>query len=361
MYISFSKSIIRSEWEKAGNPRGLALPSTLRNRRAADEIGNLTFSTSKKPTRWLMRRWAKLTKSSLLKSFADSDILWERITSIKDIGEHQCYDIGNSSLDNTFVAGTFITHNSMYACNIGWHACVEQGRNVLVITLETARTQYRRRVLCRHSNKPDVGRIGGIPYNSIKTGQFKDKAEAELWVKVVEDFCTNSSYGVFDIAQATSGMTMSEVIVKVKNFEDRYGVPLHLLIIDYLALMGTSRHRQKRQEELNDILLEAKGFATSHDNGRGLILMAPHQTKQARREIVKPEIGKFYTVRDFADTSEAGKTIDVGIMLLRTPELEEVHEIAASLVKCRDSEAPPTVTRLYERYASSFIGNMSAE
>jgi len=250
---------------------------------------------------------------------------------------------------------------SQYSHNVGWHACVEQGKNVLVVTLETARIQYRRRVLCRHSNKPDVGRIGGILYNSIKTGQFKDKAEAELWVKVVEDFCTNASYGVFDIAQATEGMTMTEVAVKAKNFEDKYGVNLHLLIIDYLGLMGVNRGRQKRQEELNDILIEAKGFATSFENGRGLVLMAPHQTKQAKREIVKPENGKFYTVRDFADTSEAGKTIDTGIMLLRTPELEGVHEIAASLVKCRDSEAPPTVVRLYERYASSFIGNMSAE
>jgi len=250
---------------------------------------------------------------------------------------------------------------SQYSANVAWHACVEQGKNVLVVTLETARAQYRRRVYCRHSNKPDVGRIGGILYNSIKTGQFKDKAEAELWVKVSEDFGTNPSYGIFDIAQATEGMTMTEVAIKAKNFEDKYGVQLHMIIVDYLALMGVTRSRQKRQEELNDILIEAKGFATSYDNGRGIILLAPHQTKQARREIVKPENGKFYTVRDYADTSEAGKTIDVGIMLLRTTELEEVHEIAASLVKCRDSEAPPTVTRLYERYATSFIGNMSAD
>ena len=353
-------SIIKSEWEKAGKPRGSHPPTSCKNYVAGDEFGSLKFTTSKKPTRRLIRRWANILQSKVLFDLVESEILWERVTSVKDIGEHPCFDIGNSSVNNTFIAGTFITHNSQFAGNCAWFAAIEQGRNVLVITLETARGQYRRRILCRHSNKPSVGKIGGILYKNVKTGQFSDKQEKELWVKVVQDFCTNPGYGVLDITQATEGMTIEEVSAKARSFEDRHGVPLHMIVVDYLALMGAKRARKGRQEELNDILREAKGFSTSFDNGRGVVFMAPHQTKQARREIVRPESGKFYTVRDYSDTSEAGKTIDVGIMLLRTEELEEVHELAASLVKCRDAEAPPQVVRLYERYSSSFIGNLSS-
>lgn len=248
---------------------------------------------------------------------------------------------------------------SQFCHNVGYYATFGgQALNGLVLTIETARPTYRRRILCRHTNEPGIGKIHGIPYKNIKTGRFSSKEEQELFGNVVTDFCTNPAYGILDIGQATQGMTMEDARVAANRFQDKYNQPLHYMIIDYLALVSAIRPRSSRREELNDILQEGKSLATSFNGGTGMVLITPHQTKQNVREVVKPENGKFYTVRDYADTSEAGKTIDVGVMLLRDDDLERQHEIAASLVKCRDAESPPTVVRLYERYKSSYLGNM---
>ena len=87
--------------------------------------------------------------------------------------------------------------------------------------------------------------------------------------------------------------------------------------------------------------------------------MAPHQVTKESRLRVKPETGKFYTPLDYADTTEAGKSPDVCVMLLRTEDMQSVHEVAAQLVKNRDGAAGPVV-KLYERYATSFLGNLAA-
>jgi len=102
-----------------------------------------------------------------------------------------------------------------------------------------------------------------------------------------------------------------------------------------------------------------KEVCLTFDSGRGVLGIAAHQTKQDARERCKPEPGKFYTLRDYADTSEAGKSIDTGIMLLRNDELKKMHEMAASLVKVRDADCPTEIFRLYENYASSYLGNLA--
>lgn len=266
---------------------------------------------------------------------------------------------GNRPGDVVLIGAFTAEGKTQFALNWAWHAGIMQSRNVLYITVETSRKTCRRRLLCRHSNMPGVGRMTGIPYNHIKRGRFSDPHEAALYQRVMEDMCTNPGYGVIDVTQANNGMTMRDVADKAKAFQDRYGKPLHLVVVDYLALMSTSRKRSDRREELVEILQEAKSFATSFDGGRGVVVVAPHQTKKEARDRVRPEEGKFYEVGDFADTTEAGKTIDVGIMLLRTPDMEPQHEIAAALVKNRDGDSPRKVVRLCERYATSFLGNLT--
>lgn len=133
---------------------------------------------------------------------------------------------------------------------------------------------------------------------------------------------------------------------------------LDFLCVDYLELLAASRKRSSRREEIEEILAEAKEGALTFDNGRGICTYAAHQLKQSARESVKAEDEKFYTISDFAHTSEAGKSADVAIMLLRTDKLKEANEIAAKVVKLRDGDPEP-MFRLYERYSSSFIGDLA--
>lgn len=83
-----------------------------RNCAARDKQGRLRFTTNSCPSRGNILRWANVTGSETLKQWAESDILWEEITEIEDVGELECADIVNSEVGNSFVAETFITHNS---------------------------------------------------------------------------------------------------------------------------------------------------------------------------------------------------------------------------------------------------------
>jgi hypothetical protein len=242
--------------------------------------------------------------------------------------------------------------------NIAYNLCI-QGFNGLIITAETARAKYRRRILCRHTHSTKAGGvIGGIPYNNIKTGRWDSDDQRQTYVRIVQDWTENPTYGVCDVTQVSAGATMNDVRAQCYNFLRAYNAPLHYVVVDYLALFSAIRARPNRRDELVEILQQNKELCVTFDHGAGFLGISAHQTKQERREEIKPELGKFYTIRDYSDTSEAGKSIDVGVMLLRTEELKKLHEVAVGLVKNRDGETPAEISRLYEDYASSFLGNI---
>ena len=105
------------------------------------------------------------------------------------------------------------------------------------------------------------------------------------------------------------------------------------------------------------MLLESKEMALTFDNGRGIVVIDLHQMKIDARSKVKPEDDKFYTIRDFGHTSEAGKSADVAVGLLYTDELRDAHELACKLLKVRDGDLPP-MFKLFERFSSSYVGNL---
>ena len=106
------------------------------------------------------------------------------------------------------------------------------------------------------------------------------------------------------------------------------------------------------------MLLETKEAALTFNNGAGIVMIDLHQMKQEAAAKVKAEDDKFYTIRDFANTSEAGKSADVAIGLLYDDSLKDAHEVAAKFLKIRDGEIPP-MFKLFERFSSSYLGNLS--
>ncbi|MBX4216055.1 hypothetical protein KW797_03840, partial [Candidatus Parcubacteria bacterium] len=266
--------------------------------------------------------------------------------------------VGGHDLGDFHLVGAFTSEGkTQYLSNLARRVVVD-GWNACVITAETARKKYRRRIYVCHTHTPGVGVIGGVPYNAVKSGQWESEEQREIYFRTLDEFCGNPTYGVLDITQVSSGATIDDIWAKANNFSRVYGKKLHVLIIDYLALLRARRARRDRREEINEILQTFKELCLTFDNGEGVFGVAAHQIKQEARERVKPEAGKFYTVRDFSDTSEAGKSVDTAAMILRTDELKKLHEVAAGLVKNRDGDAPSEVVRLYEDFASSYLGNI---
>jgi UDP-glucose 6-dehydrogenase len=100
-----------------------------------------------------------------------------------------------------------------------------------------------------------------------------------------------------------------------------------------------------------------KRLATTFNRGAGIPIISAYQISQQAREKVRPTPEKFYTMRSLSDTSEAAKSADLIVAILRDEKLKEEKELMAGILKARDAETPPPF-KLYENYSSSYIGNL---
>jgi intein/homing endonuclease len=85
-------------------------------------------------SRNIVRRFADLYDSEELRTFSNSDLIWDKIVSIKEIGERDVYDLSLKDNHN-FVANDIITHNSWLLEYFGIMAYLD-GKRVLFISTE---------------------------------------------------------------------------------------------------------------------------------------------------------------------------------------------------------------------------------
>lgn len=241
---------------------------------------------------------------------------------------------------------------SMMASNIAWWNAVPCRKNVALITAETPKAQYRRRIYTRHSNEPQFG----MPLDSTKAkmGSFSPEEE-EIFNMVIEDF-TSGRYGSLDISQVGNGTKLSEIRVYLEKLLLQKHIDL--VIIDYLTLLKPTQPRSSTREEAVELFKEIKNIALSLDKGKGLPIIALHQISTQAREKVKFVPGKYYTLGSLAESSEAAKTADEVIALLRTEEMADEHELGVGILKQRDGDADTKLFKLYEDYAHTLIANL---
>jgi len=140
------------------------------------------FSTGKlfrrtgRISRHLLRRLARCLNAPQLLEWSDSDIRWEPITSIVDLGPCRCWDLTMEDAEHpTFVAEGFITHNSMkswLAAEIGTSAYELANARVLIYGCEMRNLRFMRRVAACHLH---------LDYEKLKRGRLP--ANAVRWYK----------------------------------------------------------------------------------------------------------------------------------------------------------------------------------
>jgi len=81
------------------------------------------------------------------RKYLNSEILWDEIVSIKDVGKMDTYDITVPKHHN-FVGDDIILHNSFYAWEIAYHALIARLK-VAVFSLEMNSTQFKKRIYKR--------------------------------------------------------------------------------------------------------------------------------------------------------------------------------------------------------------------
>lgn len=248
--------------------------------------------------------------------------------------------IGNQNGELNLIAGFTNSGKSMLAsAQLPWTAAIEQGKNVVILTTETLRPQIRRRLLARHSRHPMFNLEKGINSNDLKKGaDFMQTYRADQYrilPDIINDFTNNPNYGKLVIVQVPRNATITSCEYRVLRYQREFDVDL--VVIDSINLLRADRRFQSKREELASMLIEAKQFATTFADGRGVPVISPWQTS---REAWKEAQEKgYYNTTGLSETHEASASAD-NIITILEPMNNNSREAQMKLqiAKSRDGE-----------------------
>ncbi len=301
----------------------------------------------------IMTKFAEIDRELAMQESPEGDArteaneIWEEINnpvSIEGIRfgipELDKVVIGNQKGELNLIAGFTNSGKSMLAsAQLPWTAAIEQGKNVVILTTETLRPQIRRRLISRHSRHPMFGLEKGINSNDLKKGApFMQTYRAEQFKvlpDIIDDFTNNTAYGKLVIVQVPRNATISSCEYRVLRYQREFDVDL--VIIDSINLLRADRRFQSKREELASMLIEAKQFATTFADGRGVPVISPWQTS---REAWKEAQEKgYYNTTGLSETHEASASADNIITILEPLNNNEREaQMKVQVAKSRDGE-----------------------
>ena len=251
--------------------------------------------------------------------------------------------------DVILLAGYTSEGKSKLAVNVAYNACYEQGKNVLFGTNEATRKQVRLGLVVRHSHNTRFQGLEPLRYSAVKWGSLTPDGETMLKTVVsdmrkVEDDNGQRRHGRLNVFQMPSHASASYLRETVRRYARSFQPDL--LVVDYLGLLGSSKRLQRR-EELDDLLVQAKRMAVELQ----IPLVSPWQISRKAWEDARDSSLKQYTKASLSDTSQAEKTSDVIMTVLR---LDEPNKIKCQILKNRDGEAGAEF-ELYVDFASSLV------
>jgi replicative DNA helicase len=129
------------------------------------------------------------------------------------------------------------------ALNIASHAAIKKKQNVLLFSLEMAKTQLVQRLICMEGN---------IDSERLRSG-FLAQGEYPK-IQHAADVLSKANIFIDD----TANITILELRSKARKHAATHG--LDLLIIDYLQLMSGSGRAESRQTEIAEISRSIKGL-----------------------------------------------------------------------------------------------------
>lgn len=134
---------------------------------------NKLFRRSGKISRALLRSLAKAMNAPELLIWADSNIRWEPIINIEELGNQDCIDIGVEGVHN-FLVGDVVTHNSMKSWVLAYLICwfYEMGKRMIIYTKEmTADNIFQRAGAC----------LAAVRYQEFRTAKLSPEEESSLY------------------------------------------------------------------------------------------------------------------------------------------------------------------------------------
>ncbi|OAB59182.1 replicative DNA helicase [Phormidium willei BDU 130791] len=218
-------------------------------RRFIDEIGIFSKEEAIERVRQSLATRREQSKLAIaldnpdLQHLADSDVYWDEITAIEELGEAQVYDLTIPETHN-FVANDICVHNTAFSLNIARNLANSYKLPVAVFSLEMSKEQLVQRLLASDS---------GIESNRLRAGRVSQNE----WEPLSRALASLSEIPIF--IDDTANITVTEMRSKCRRLQAEQGKPLGLVLLDYLQLMEGAG--DNRVQELSRITRSLKGLA----------------------------------------------------------------------------------------------------
>jgi replicative DNA helicase len=181
---------------------------------------------------------AQALDSPELEELADSDVWWDEVASIEQIGEEETYDLTVPDHHN-FVADDVIVHNSTLVCDFAQNVALKHQKPVALFSLEMSEMELAHRF---------IGAQSRISSDRLRKGKVSTKD----WPKVVKA-CNQLEAAPLWIDDS-SDLGLLELRAKARRLHaqerGRGHEGLGLIIVDYMQLMRTDDPRSNRVEQV---------------------------------------------------------------------------------------------------------------
>lgn len=217
------------------------------------------------------------------------------------------------------------------------------GLGALIVTAEQTRSDVRRLIAVRHTHQIIPG---GVSLSRYTAGTLSPQEELAL-----NEACKQIAKGTLGPAsyfQAPSGTTMADIRSIIEAVSRDH--PIDMLMLDHTLLFQPSSERRSFMQErdrVSEVIREMKQITLDANNGNGLWGIACHQISRDGYDAACKR--GFYVNSDLAATSEAERSADLILWILRTDALKDINEAKIGVSKDRYGPGEPKGWDVYER------------
>lgn len=149
---------------------------------------------------------------------------------------------------------------------------------------------------------------------------------------MLPDLAENQDYGKLIMKQPDKAVDLDDIRADVEQVHRRS--PVDVLIVDYLNMVKLSHHGDMREAK-NEMIRDAKRFATTFDKGRGILLISPWQINRQGVTRAAANDGN-YDMSALSSNNEVEKSADAVYTIYSSDELQAINEAKIGCLKMRD-------------------------
>ena len=300
-------------------------------------VGKL-FRRTGKISRHLLRKLARHLEAPSLLTWANSDIRWEPIISIEQLGPRKCYDITIEEGEPIFVVEDFVTHNSLktwVALNICMYAYDYASRKILIYTREMGPEQMMERCVCL---------LIGAAYDDWKHGRLSSIPHPHGG-SMEQHFYTMMSTMKQDEATCRIETGRNKSLVITSDRQDRkYGGGVNglrrkiedfapdMIFADAVYLMRNDREQGARSLKWNDQAAISQDLKDLAQDMKRPVLATLQANRASEKE---DQQGRSTTNMSFSDSY--AQDTDLAIEIIKKRVNRYHNELALSITASREA------------------------